>query len=125
MKTRRQRSATFSPGRNIALKVPPAQWEATVRFYRDIVGLRPFRDRTAESPSFRFGSCRLWIDRVPGLSQAEIWLHLTTVNTARAARRLRRAGVTRCDEIESLPEGFDGFWISNPAGLVHLVSSSR
>jgi hypothetical protein len=27
----------------------------------------------------------------------------------------------RCDPIEKLPPGFDGCWILNPAGIVHLV----
>jgi hypothetical protein len=30
--------------------------------------------------------------------------------------------VVRRDEIEPLPEGFKGFWISNPANIIHLIS---
>jgi len=29
--------------------------------------------------------------------------------------------VVRCDAIEPLPEGFQGFWIANSAGIVHLL----
>jgi len=29
----------------------------------------------------------------------------------------------RCNEIEPLPEGFRGFWIADPAGIVHLVAA--
>lgn len=32
-------SATFAGGRNIAMKVPPCQYAAAVRFYRDVLGL--------------------------------------------------------------------------------------
>jgi hypothetical protein len=31
--------------------------------------------------------------------------------------------VVRCDEVEKLPPDLDGFWIMNPAGIVHLVCS--
>ncbi|MGH2617936.1 MAG: hypothetical protein ACRDJC_22130 [Thermomicrobiales bacterium] len=31
-------------------------------------------------------------------------------------------GVVRRDEIEPLPEGLEGFWISSPASIVHLVA---
>jgi hypothetical protein len=30
----------FAGGLNIAMKVPPYVWEATVAFYRDVVGLK-------------------------------------------------------------------------------------
>ncbi|MGH8490712.1 MAG: hypothetical protein ACREXS_18080 [Gammaproteobacteria bacterium] len=39
-----------------------------------------------------------------------------------ASTHFKAAGVVRCDEIEPLPEGFDGFWISNPASIIHIVS---
>lgn len=59
-------------GINIAMKVPPHQYEATVAFYRDVVGLKPF---TAKAPAigFELGPNRLWIDEAPMLSQAEVW----------------------------------------------------
>ena len=34
------------------------------------------------------------------------------------------AGVARCDAIEPLPQGFDGFWISSPAGIIHLIDAA-
>ena len=101
---------TFAGGRNIAMKVPPHQWEQTVSFYRETLGLReldnPF-DSGPKSVGFKFGANRLWIDRVPGVSQAELWLQVTTSDTAWAAEHLATApGVSRCDEIETL--GDDG-----------------
>lgn len=111
----------FTAGRNIALKVPPHAYEATVGFYRDVVGLERLEEHLP-AVVFRFGSNQLWIDRMPGLSQAEIWLELVADDVAAAAEHLAAAGVVRCDEIEPLPEGFQGFWISSPASIIHLVS---
>ncbi len=42
-------------------------------FYRDILGLEVVARQLPEVV-FRLGSNQLWIDRVPGMSQAEIWL---------------------------------------------------
>lgn len=111
-------------GRNIAMKVPPHQFEATVGFYRDVVGL-PYLEACSSKHSecFAFGSIKLWIDRVEHFSQAEIWLEIESDDTVAAARRLEAAGVVRCDEIERLPAMLDGFWITNPAGIVHLVDN--
>jgi hypothetical protein len=111
----------FSGGRNIAMKVPPHQWEATVQFYRDVIGLKQL-DNHLPHVVFEFGANQLWIDRVEALSQAEIWLELNASDVQAAASHLESAGVVRCDEIEPLPEGFAGFWISSPASIIHLVA---
>lgn len=115
----------FAGGPNIAMKVPPHLWEETVRFYRDVLGLREIDNPFESGPlsvGFEFGANRLWIDRVVGTSQAEMWLQLTTRDTAAAAQHLAGAGVVRCDEIEPMPEGASAFWISSPSSIVHLVS---
>ncbi|MEO3386635.1 hypothetical protein [Mesorhizobium sp. CAU 1741] len=113
-------SPNFSGGRNIALKVPPHQYDATVRFYRDVIGL-PQVEGHEPSVGFVFGGCQLWIDRAPAMSQAELWLEIVTDDKQAAASHLRQAGVVRCDEIESLGEDFKGFWVSSPASIIHLV----
>lgn len=118
------RKSDFQPGRNIAMKVPPHQFETTVAFYRDVLGL-PHIESYERSECFWFGSIRLWIDRVDRLSQAEIWLEIQSDDTDKAARALEAAGVVRCDEIEPLKASFDGFWIANPAGIVHLISHPK
>lgn len=110
----------FRAGSNLAMKVPPHEFEATVAFYRDVVGLEHL-GRIGESETFAFGTLRLWIDRMPQLSQAEVWLELRTDDVAAAAEHLQAHRVVRCDAIEPLPEGLAGFWIANPAGIVHLV----
>ncbi|MGE3961241.1 MAG: VOC family protein [Dehalococcoidia bacterium] len=102
------------------MKVPPHQYDATVAFYRDILGF-PLLEEFAPSVVVEFGPNRLWIDRVPTASQAELWLEVVTDDVDAAARRFTAAGVTRCDEIEPLREGFAGFWIASPASVVHLV----
>jgi catechol 2,3-dioxygenase-like lactoylglutathione lyase family enzyme len=110
----------FAAGRNIAMKVPPHLYDATIQFYRDVLGLREI-SKHAPSIGFEFGSSNLWIDRVPGISQAEIWLEVVTRDLDAASAHLDAAGVVRCDDIEPLPQGFQGFWISSPASIIHLV----
>lgn len=110
----------FTAGRNIAMKVPPHAYDATVRFYGDVLGLEPLRNHLPHV-GFEFGGKQLWIDRVGGLSRAEVWLEIVTDDVAAAAAHFERAGVVRCDEIEPLPQGHQGFWIMDPASIVlHL-----
>ena len=116
--------ATFKGGRNIAMKVPPHQYDATVAFYRDVLGLEMVESHPPHT-AFVFGSNQLWIDCVPGMSQAELWLEIVTEDVAAAAEHLQAANVVRCDEIEPLGEGFKGFWISSPAAIIHLVDGTR
>ncbi len=111
-------------GKNIAMKVPPHQWSRTVAFYESVLGL-PVLERDPASVAFKFGPNRLWIDRVEALSQAELWLELTTDDLVAADATLAAARVTRRDEIEELPDGFKGFWIANPAEIIHLVSETE
>lgn len=116
----------FEAGRNIAMKVPEHEYEATVAFYRDVLAL-PMIDGTmrssTESVRFDFGGKVLWIDRVAALSQAEIWLEVLTDDIAAAAAHLARHGCVRRDGIEPLPDGFQGFWISAPPNVIHLVAA--
>jgi hypothetical protein len=116
-------TAKFEAGKNIAMKVPPHQYEATVSFYRDVLGFEQIGGPAGDAIGFRFGASNLWIDRVPGMSQAELWLEVVTDDTAGAARILAEKGISRCDEIEKLGTGFDGFWISSPCSIIHLVDA--
>jgi catechol 2,3-dioxygenase-like lactoylglutathione lyase family enzyme len=117
-------SVSFTAGGNIAMKVPPDQWEETVAFYRDVVGLDVLEHEPTDPPSvgFRFGANKLWVDRVQTLSQAEIWLELNVDDVDAAASRLQAAGISRRDEIEPLGETFNGFWVASPASIIHLVA---
>lgn len=113
-------AAMLYGGIDIAIKVPPHQYEATVAFYRDIVRLVPITDK-APDVGFELGPNKLWIAAEPRMSQAEIWLELFTDNFKATADYLAQSGVTRCDQIEPLPEDFKGGWITNPANIVHMV----
>ncbi len=110
----------FSGGANIAIKCPSHTYEQTLAFYRDTLGL-PLIEEEADGCIFQFGPNRLWIDRVPNLSHPDIWLELETNDTEAAASYLKINGIPRRDEVEQLREDFDGFWISDPAGVIHLV----
>jgi len=57
------------------------------------------------------------------MSQAELWLEIVTDDTAEAADALAKANVVRCDDIENLGSTFDGFWVSSPAAIIHLVNA--
>lgn len=113
----------FSGGKNIAMKVPPNQYDQTVAFYRDTLGLEEIGGPSGDAVGFKFGANNLWIDKVTAMSQAELWLEIVTDDTEKAAKALDVAGVARCDEIEDLGESFDGFWISSPASIIHLVDA--
>lgn len=93
-----QAPVAFAGGPNLAMKVPPHQWETTVAFYRDVLGLEALEPFTGEPASvgFVFGASRLWIDRVAGMSQAEMWLEVTADDPEAAAEHLAAAGVVRC-----------------------------
>ncbi len=95
--------------------------ERSVAFYRDVLGFEVI-GRHAASTVFRFGDKRLWVDRVPTLSQGEVWLEVQAEDVKAAAAWFAAQGVVRHDEIEPLPDGFDGFWIAAPGGMIHLIS---
>jgi catechol 2,3-dioxygenase-like lactoylglutathione lyase family enzyme len=115
----------FEAGKNIAIKVPPHQYEETISFYREILGLKQVDVSIAglyESVGFEFGDKTLWVDKIDAVSQAEIWLEIRTDNADEAARYLDKHGVARRDEIEPLPDSLAGFWVTSPAGIIHLVN---
>ena len=82
---------TFSPGTNIAIKFPVHEYNSTVAFYRDILGLKPVELESPdnyESIAFEFGDKNLWVDKTSGISQAEIWLEIKTDNLDTGAKIL-------------------------------------
>jgi len=115
----------FTPGKNIAMKVPVHEYEKTISFYKDILGFEkvgsPLPD-SFESVAFRFGDKNLWIDKIEGISQAEIWLEVVTDDIETAAKYCEENHCVRRDEVEQLPVGLRGFWISNPANIIHLIT---
>ena len=115
-------AVSFAAGRNIAMKLPIGRYRDTVAFYRDVLGL-PVEVRSETTAVVSFGPMRLWLDRVAELEQAELWLEVETDDVAAAAARLAAAGIEQVPPAETLPEGFEGFWVRNPAGLIHLVAA--
>ena len=117
-----ERRPDFRGGRNIALKLPERHYAATLVFYRDVLGLAVLHEGESGAV-IDLGPIRLWLDRVARQSQPDLSLELTVDDVAAAGRYLAEHGVRRCDEVEQLPDGFDGFWIAAPAGIIHLVST--
>lgn len=116
----------FQPGKNIAMRIPAHEYDSTVRFYRDVLGFKEISGSgVGDTPRFEFGGKVLWLDRMPGLSQAEIWLEVVTNDIGLASEHLKEQGCCRRDEIEALPEGFKALWISSPSNIIHLVSSTE
>ncbi len=115
----------FSPGKNIAVKVPTHEYEKMVHFYKDILGLKQkdaYSPDEIDSVTFEFGDKNLWVDKIPGLSQAEVWLEIETDNVAEAQKYLEQQGCTIRNEIEPLPVDFNGFWLNSPSNTIHLVN---
>ena len=115
----------YKPGKNIAIKVPSHEYEKEVSFYRDIMGLEERELSSSdqyETISFNFGDKILWIDKISGISQAEVWLEIETDDIAEAASHLEKHGVVRRDKIETLPDDFKGFWVCSPSNIIHLIT---
>lgn len=116
----------FHPGANIALKVPRHEFAKTIHFYEEILGWArketPAPD-PIETVVFDFGGKTLWVDKIDGLSQAEIWIEIVTADVAAAKAYLEAQGCRIRNEIETLPPDVDGFWLSSPANIIHLVTA--
>jgi hypothetical protein len=117
----------FTPGKNIAIKVPAHEYEDTVVFYRDILGFEQIPASSSENIAgtiFRFGDKNLWVDKIPGISQAEIWLEVITDELDMAAEYLHDKHCNRTDEIEPLPDNVKGFLASSPSSIIHLINQA-
>ena len=115
----------FRPGKNIAIKVPAHEFERMVEFYKIIIGLKQKDTNSTDdfdSIAFEFGDKNLWVDKISELSQAEVWLEIETDNAADAKSYLEERGCVIRNAIEPLPTGFNGFWLSSPSNIVHLVN---
>ena len=115
----------FRPGKNIAIKVPAHEFDRMVEFYKIIIGLKQ-KDTNSrddfDSIAFEFGDKNLWVDKISELSQAEVWLEIESDNAADAKSYLEEQGCVIRNEIEPLPTGFNGFWLSSPSNIIHLVN---
>lgn len=117
----------FRGGTNIAMKIPVAQYSATLAFYRDVLGLEVVEDAAApsgmvtRSARVMFGACTLWLDQVENYASAGLWLELLTDDLDAATAHLERHGVTPQDELEPFPTGSRAHWVSNPVFVPHVL----
>ena len=121
-------SPIFTPGNNIAIKTPSHEYQQSIAFYRDVLGLVPItiaNQDPHESQAFSFGDKILWIDKIDHLSQAEIWLEVLADDLEAAARHFELLGIARRDAIEPLPDSVPGFWIAGPSNIIHLVTTGK
>jgi len=115
----------FSPGKNIALKSPVHEYASVIRFYNEILSLEQLDNHSAdpfESVCFAFGDKLLWVDKIAGISQSEVWLEIIASDLEAAQDYLRQEGCHIRNEIESLPATVQGFWLSSPSNIIHLVT---
>ncbi|GIG68730.1 VOC family protein [Phytomonospora endophytica] len=122
----------YTAGLNIAMKIPKADYEATVAFYRDTLGFDVKEDDVSYAPTVSrthavsFGPNTLWLDCVDNYASPDLWLQLHTDDLDAATGQLADIGVHPCDEVEP----FDStetrtHWIKNPAGIVHLLAETH
>jgi catechol 2,3-dioxygenase-like lactoylglutathione lyase family enzyme len=123
------RRVTFAGGPNIALKIPKADYEATVDYYRSTLGMHVQEVEDTGAPTVTrahlvdFGPIRLWLDQVDSAARSDVWLEVRTDDLEAAAQHLTSAGSAPRDEIEPLESiGHTAHWIRDPAGVVHLLS---
>lgn len=119
----------FEGGVDIAMKIPKADDEDTVRFYRDTLGLAVTDHPSTGAPSVartcsvEFGPVTLWLDRVDAYSRSDLWLEVRASDVPAAAAHLAGAGTPTCDEVEPFKDtDAQAHWIRNPAGIVHLLN---
>lgn len=108
----------FTAGASIAMKIPAHEYDRTVEFYRDVIGLPVLRE-SETSLVLAFGDKQLWLDRIEHFERAEIWLELKTDDAPRARELLLERGVVAPEDISE--HGTGGFWVSSPCKVIHLV----
>lgn len=109
----------FEAGNHIILKIPKDTYDATVRFYRDILLLEveeKTREDSAITPMAKvtFGSGTLWLDCIPDNTQSETWLQLQANDLTAALNYLHTNDIIKDDISATLPEG--GYRIQDPSG---------
>ncbi|MGW5410357.1 VOC family protein [Actinomadura geliboluensis] len=100
-------SPTFRGGHNIAMKLPKAQFDRTVAFYRDVLGME-VTDESGQSAvdqcaSVQLGPVKLWFDRVDNYARADLWLELFTDDVDAATRASGRVRCPRPGRVGAVP----------------------
>lgn len=116
----------FEAGNNITLRIPKEHYEATLRFYRDIL-LLDVEEKPKDHPSgglaakVQFGNSTLWLDCTGTMSQPATWLQLRTNDIKAALNYLQANGIISEDMQEAVPEGMR--LIRDPAGNALLLKA--
>lgn len=118
----------FTPGINIAIKIPKSKYEQTVDFYKNIlkfeVAEKPIDNPTvSRTHQVKFGNTVIWLDCVDNYTHSETWLQLMVPDVEQATNYLESNGVETCDELEKLPENMH--WIQDPAGTVFNIQQLK
>ena len=112
----------FSPGKNIAMNVLPEKFEETVKFYSEILGFRIVDSETPNCVGIAYGEQTLWIDANKKIKQPEIFFEISVTDLETAKEVLQSQNIEACENpFETLSETYRGFWVRNPAGVIHLV----
>lgn len=113
------------------MKLPKTEFDRTLAFYRDVLGLEVkdesgplVVDAVPRCASVEFGPVTLWLDLVENYARADLWLEVFTDDVDAATRHLAEHGFGTRDELEPLPAGSTGHWITNPAGITHLIRTA-
>lgn len=115
----------FKPGKNVAIKTPAHEYDSVVNFYGEVLGFKQLPNSGPdpfESVSFIYGDKVLWVDKIEGISHSEIWLEIITSDVQAAQKYLEEKGCKIRNEIEQLPPSLNGFWLSSPSNIIHLVT---
>ena len=112
----------FKGGCNIAIKCPATKYLSTVAFYRETLGL-PILHYCPSCSKIKWSeTTSLWIDCLPSLTSHSVWLEINTSSTEAARSYLKgRKRVSMRPDVEIIPPGVDGFWVSPPNDMVHLI----
>ncbi|OJU73646.1 MAG: hypothetical protein BGO09_05920 [Bacteroidetes bacterium 47-18] len=116
----------FEAGNDITLNIPKERYEATLRFYRDIL-LLDVEEKAADQPSARlaakvqFGNSTLWLYCTGTTAQPATWLELCTNDMTAALNYLHTNGIISEDAQETVPEGMR--LVRDPAGNTLLLKA--
>ncbi len=107
-------------GIDIAIKVPPHQYEAMIAFYRDIIGLKPITEKLPDV-GFELGPNKLWVAEAPEMSRAEVWLELLPIASRMRPSICPERVLSAAMLSRSCRRAFKGGWITSPANIIHMV----
>ena len=118
---------TFELGPNVAMKIPESSYDATLAFYRDVLGLTlaPVDDelspKVLRSCRIDSGPLTLWLDCVADEDAVGVWLELVTSDLPAAVRHVAAHRVLPEDWREPFPPGTDAHWVCNPLEIPHVL----